>query len=138
MGNCLCPTQPATEPEEPTLLTPAVSPVYEDKGFESRLNEGIKVLVIVSSGVAIEATLSYDEKEKALKLAHEANVRLAHLAGLSRPLHTPNELKRIGTEADLDDHCVGLLMKSKMCITLRLSSSTEVSDLVSFMSMRVQ
>eukprot|EP01054_Gregarina_sp_Poly1_P010274 Gregarina_sp_Poly_1__10273@NODE_71_length_16098_cov_96_674880_g61_i0_p5_GENE_NODE_71_length_16098_cov_96_674880_g61_i0NODE_71_length_16098_cov_96_674880_g61_i0_p5_ORF_typecomplete_len179_score32_03ISP3_C/PF18045_1/1e21ISP1_C/PF18161_1/2_7e16DUF2476/PF10630_9/4_2DUF2476/PF10630_9/50_NODE_71_length_16098_cov_96_674880_g61_i074087944 len=94
--------------------------------FMQRAAEGFEVLVLIASGLGIECTLRVDLDKETVLLTREDLRKEIPFGMVTRVLHQPEELKRIRTEAKLDEHCSALFTAADAsCIVFSFDSVEE-------------
>lgn len=94
--------------------------------FMQRAAEGFEVLVLIASGHGIECTLKVDLDKEVVILSHEDLRKEIPFENVTKVLYLPEELKRIRTEARLDDHCSALFTAlDASCVVFSFDSVEE-------------
>lgn len=83
----------------------------QDSVFLRKAELGLPVLILLSSGIGIEATMRVDMAASEIRLSRDDLKRCIPFAEVAGVLSSREELDRIKTEAQLDDCCSALLQK---------------------------
>eukprot|EP01053_Blabericola_migrator_P009917 Blabericola_migrator_1__9916@NODE_5481_length_752_cov_240_262774_g3543_i0_p1_GENE_NODE_5481_length_752_cov_240_262774_g3543_i0NODE_5481_length_752_cov_240_262774_g3543_i0_p1_ORF_typecomplete_len180_score29_68ISP3_C/PF18045_1/8_1e23ISP1_C/PF18161_1/9_8e18_NODE_5481_length_752_cov_240_262774_g3543_i033572 len=94
--------------------------------FMQRASDGFEVLVLIASGHGIECTLKVDLQKETVILSHEDLRKEIPFENVTKVLHTPDELKRIRTEARLDENCSALFTaQDASCVVFSFDTPEE-------------